>query len=246
MKLLKFFIPFLLIAFASCSDDDKVGNLDVNFQATYDGEELLMQTDYQYPSGGIVKFTRLSYYVDDFKLDMADKNLSGGIIKYFDFSDRSLSTDPIVTKGYTFENLEEGLYNDLSFDIGVNAADNAKTPADFDPSNPLSNSAEYWGGWKSYVFAKIEGVYTLANEEPILFSLHLGADEALMKYNIPLIMNVKEGNNKVNVTLDVKKVFGTDVIYDLKANPSLHSLTHKPYVLELARNFEKAISVTSN
>jgi hypothetical protein len=245
MKILKFILPLLVLGFMSCSDDDEKGDLSLVFNTQYDGQELLMQTDYTYPSGGNIKFSRVSYYLDDLTIDEGDNNLEGGVIRYLDFSDRSVASDPIVEKSYTFTDIEAGLYNDITFNVGVNSVDNAKTPADFDPSNPLSESAEYWGGWKSYVFAKFEGVYTPTTGDPIPFALHLGGDPALMNINLTKAINVKEDqSNKIEITLDVNKVFGSDKIYDIVANPSLHSVTHEPFVLELARNLEKSFSTT--
>ncbi len=239
---MKKFLLLLAVAigFASCSDDDKTADIDVNYKLLYGGEPLVMLQDYTYPTGETMQFNRFSFYLNDLSLKYKDEVKELMDIDYLNFTDKNINKEG-AEQGISFSYKDVDLEDleSLNFFIGVDAENNAKTPVDFPSSNVLSKTGEYWGGWKSYVFSKTEG-YININDEEVGFSLHIGGDEAYMGVEIPLA-NISEDTKEVNVLIDLKDYFGKDNVYNIEENPQLHSLDHKPQVLELVENMKSSI-----
>ncbi len=117
--------------------------------------------------------------------------------------------------------------------------DNAKVPADFSSDNVLSNAAEYWAGWKSYVFAKVEGFIDLDGDgdEETGFALHLGGDDAYRAVSISDKMALDESSTKLYIDIQLERLFmNNGVMYDIAANPQIHSPEQNPIVIVLSDN----------
>ena len=75
-----------------------------------------------------------------------------------------------------------GHYKGLSFNIGVNPAQNKTKPVDYSPSSPLGEGTHYWAGWNSYIFSKTEGVLNNGNS----FSFRDVYKRQIVNWLIPL------------------------------------------------------------
>lgn len=234
------------------SCDDKVsetGKVDINFKMTYDGAPLQLLKKYKYPDGKSMFFNRFSFMLSE--VEFASSNASTKVDQtlFVNLSD-SHSTEAGAKAGQniTLDGLKTGKYTSFKMCIGVPKSKNAKTPADFQPTDPLSQTAEYWAGWKSYIFARTEGFVDTNNDgiENQGFALHTGADEAYICFNSSINTEISDKPNKINVTFDLKKLFqnGTE-LYDIKTNPQIHSLSQAPLVKILATNLLSSLS-TSN
>ena len=117
-------------------------------------------------------------------------------------------------------------------------------PADHPSGNPLANSGEYWLAWNSYIFFKIEGYIDLdGDDEPETgVALHLGSDEVMRAFDL----QNNTGTNDVMIQIDLNKIFGTNPVYDIVANPQIHSLSQLPAILELAQNLGTAVEIQSS
>ncbi len=233
----------LAITLASCEKERNLG-FDINFKLQYDGKPLVMFQDYTYPTGEKMNFTRYSFYLTN----VAGINEIGTNqlldASYLNFTDQNIDLAG-AEKGITlsFKDLGDVNFDQILFMIGVDATNNAKTPADFNSSNPLSKTSEYWPGWESYVFTKTEGKIDFGNADLTPFALHTGGDEA----NITFLLNTAglgdDGKQTLEIIIDLKSTFGDTKIYDIKSSPNIHSASQKAEVLELANNLRTSLSM---
>ena len=127
----------------------------------------------------------------------------------------------------TFTDVPVGTYNALSYGVGIPANENAKAPKDFNPGDALSNSGEYWAGWKSYIFHKIEGKLDTDGDGTgeTNVALHIGSDIAYKtsEKSIDLLL-VKDETSTITIDIDMKKSMETDgVLFDLETIPQIHA-----------------------
>ncbi|NNE26105.1 MAG: hypothetical protein HKN09_04630 [Saprospiraceae bacterium] len=239
-RTLSVFIAFSLM-FISCGEEEQ--ELTLNFKLTYDGEPLVMFDNYTYPDGKTINFSRISFYISELEL------LSGGSstelvdVDYIDLTMSNIDEDK-SKDGYDYiiRNMDELNYDGIRFNIGLTPQMNATLPSEYDSSHPLALTSEYWVGWMSYIFAKIEGNMDFDGDGSLEqgIALHLGADAALRNIEI----NSLNSDNKINITLDLKDVFEQDSIYDIETTPRIHSLSHVNQTNELMDNMVKSIVVT--
>ena len=76
------------------------------------------------------------------------------------------------------------------------------------------------------------------------FALHTGSDDAYKCFEFPVNFKIASSSeNRVNVIIDVQKIFGSSKVYNIDANPQIHSLSQIGQALELAGNLKDAITV---
>lgn len=251
MKNLRF-LPLFFIVFLLSSCEDKLsdtGKLDINFKMTYDGVPLQLLKKYTYPDGKSLFFNRFSFMASEIELANASGSTKNDQTVFVNLTDsHSTEAGSKLGQTITIDGLKPGKYTTFKMCIGVPKSKNAKTPAYFQPTDPLSQVAEYWAGWKSYILARTEGFIDTNNDgiENQGFALHTGADEAYVCFNSTVNSDISEKESKININFDLKKLFqnGTS-IYDIKANPQIHSLSQAPQVKILANNLLSAISTNN-
>jgi hypothetical protein len=92
---------------------------------------------------------------------------------------------------------------------GVKPSDNGKNPADFPPSSPLYNDNEYWLGWKSYIFTKIEaqGDADINNQFDHFMIYHCGGNGVFKTFSFTQPIEVKSSAPALKVDFDLRKLF---------------------------------------
>lgn len=245
MKHLNFILfSLLMLGLASCKDDPDTaeGTVTFHFKAVYDEAPLPMFETRPFENGEFLEFTHLSMIISDLELL---RQGSAELLDDVEIVNLSFDNTTAAEGGYTLtiSGVPAGTYDGLRFGIGVPADVNAKKPADFPSSNPLSNTAFYWTPWSSYIFMKTEGrLDTLGNGTLDLgFALHTGSD-ALYRVsgtNIPLI--VSEGlNTNLDIVIDYKKVLQG---VDIKSNPQNHSPDDLTTISAIVNNLEIALTL---
>ncbi len=239
-------VSFLIMS--SCNDDAEPtgsGDLQINFKLVYDDDPLEMLKSYELPNGIRLNFNRVSFYVSDIKM-FGTEVVELGNNDYINLTNSHASQSSAI-QGFNFNTtLKEGNYNALSFLLGVSAEDNAMVPSDFTSDSDLSLNGEYWAGWESYVFVKIEGNLDLDEdgvyEEPM--ALHIGGDNALAEFQVTGDLRIDPIiTRQVPLTIDLYDMLTEGGVFDLEANPRIHSLDQEPIVIDLAQRFVNAISI---
>ena len=240
-------ILLALIIVTSCGDDES--NFDMTIKLSYDDAPLVMTNDYTYPDGRTIRFNRVSFFIS--KLNVSDGTES---VQLLDAQHVNLTQSHIdeerASEGYQVisNDVELASINSISFNIGLTADQNGQSPSDYPVDSDLSNSAEYWVGWESYVFAKIEGLIDLDNDgtPESTFALHLGSDEIMRTVDIENLSDSRDSYS-LNIDLDVKQIFndGTTT-YDIVETTNIHSLNQIAQANFLIKNLERALENSNN
>jgi hypothetical protein len=242
-------LTMILLSFSlGCEKENLTSeSVDLNIKLNYDGAPLVFLKDVSYPDGRTLLFNRLSFFISDVSLFQGSTAQKSEDVKMVNFnSSNGELSKALIGKNVSFSGFEEGDYSKISICIGVNNKNNEKTPADFKSNSDLSDQSEYWAGWNSYIFFRAEG-FLDANRDgtkELGFSLHTGSKDAYRCFEMPINLEVKKGGtNTVNLSMDVKKIFGSTKIFEIDKNPQLHSLTQLPQVIELSNNIQGAFKV---
>ena len=246
ISLVGFFI--LSLVFMSC-DKNETGDkdLNINFKLVYGGAPLVLLQDYAYPDGRALLFNRVSFYVSGVQLNSSSGTSTSSDVKMVNFNASNSSLAGALAGNIVkFNGFTEGNISKLKLCFGVDKTNNSKEPSNFKSGESLSDQSEYWAGWKSYIFMRLEGFLDAKRDgkKNLGFALHTGSDDAYTCLEFPVNFKI-EGNsvNTVNVLIDIKKVFGTSTTYNIDANPQIHSLSQLAQALELAGNLKTAVSV---
>ncbi len=232
-----------ILTFGSCDEDDKT-NVSLIFKLEYGGEPLVMFQDYAYPDGKTIQFTRFSFYLSDLTYRSSEDVQE---IEPVDFVNLTSSHTDLSSSmegfQYRTDKVDVSKIEEISFNMGLTESQNQSVPADYASGHPLARPGEYWVAWDSYIFAKIEGWIDLDNdgEAETGIALHLGSNEVMQEINLP----VSTTGGTIDIIFDLKSAFEGDQIYDIEANPQLHSLSQLPAATELARNLSNSIYTTT-
>ena len=245
-SLVGFFILGLTIL--SCDEENSENNdININFKLVYGGAPLVLLQDYSYPDGRTLLLNRVSFFVSGVSLGSVSGNSVSKEVKMVNFNSTNNSLPGALAGNIVkFSGFNEGDIAKLKFCIGVDPSNNSKQPSDFKNIENLSDQSEYWAGWKSYIFMRLEGFLdsNRDGQKDLGFALHTGSDEAYNCFEFPVNFKISSSSeNRVNVIIDIKKIFGSSKVYNIDANPQIHSLSQIGQVLELAGNLKDAVSV---
>jgi hypothetical protein len=203
----------LLTAFSACEDGGgdtlPQDNFTLTFKVTYDGQPLEKSKNYPYGDRTIL-FDKFNIYLSDITLLKGSEEVKLSDIEWVNFTPELAPDNKAVEVTYKY-GAPDGDYTGIRIGYGVSADLNAKSPADFPPSHPLYEESEYWSGWDSYIFAKVQGKYDLdgnGTPEANIF-YHCGSDavynSASMTQDIPV-----SGTGALVIEFDLKKLFTYD------------------------------------
>ncbi len=230
------------VLFSCNKEDDSVNTkLDLVFELRYDGEPLSgPQEWYEINDSVQMQFTKVSFYLSDFKLTSESATLSLVDVLHVSFL-QNTSGDAIQEKEQTLKfDVPSGNYSSLSLGLGLTPSQNASVPADHEPGSALSLTSEYWPAWESYIFEKIEGNYKVNDELQETVTLHVGGDETFRVLEWKDGLTLKGGENKrIIIPIDLKYILED---YPLTEAPRLHKLDQLPYMNMIADGFSDSMN----
>ncbi|MEQ1744763.1 MAG: MbnP family protein [Saprospiraceae bacterium] len=199
---------FALLTLSGCLDEPAASDVTITFKAVYDGQPLEKYKQYDYDTYR-VQFTRFNTFMANIGLISGNSVLALSDIGWVDFTPDSAPTDKAVDVSATFSGVPDGTYSGLHLGYGVPKALNALQPKDFAAGHPLSRENEFWLGWGSYIFNKIEGQVDLNNNGVFDGGLiyHCGSDAVYREYEFYLPITVGPGARNIVVEFDLKKLF---------------------------------------
>lgn len=231
----------ICILFASCGDDE-TSSVEVNFRLVNGGEPIAAFDRFEYPLGYNIFLTKFSFFISDLTLSRAD----GEQQVILDYGWVDLLTDQIDPatalegSSITIADIPAGDYTQLQINLGIDEATNAMSPADFATNHPLGNTGEYWEGWSSYIFNKIEGKIDSDDDGEFEknVALHIGSNDAFRtKLEARNISISADGNNTISFVIDLQDVMTVEgATFDINAMPQVHSEMALPRVLPLMDN----------
>ena len=241
MRGMVLFVMLALIFGCDTEDNNPLAKLELVFQLKYDGE-LLTGPNNMYELNDSVKmrFSKVSYYVSDFRLSDDGQTFPLLDILHISFL-QDINGDAIsaVEQKLSFE-IPTGNYESLSFGLGLTPAQNSTTPADHEAGSALSLSSEYWPSWNSYIYEKLEGSYQLNDGDNQSVALHVGGDETyrVLEWNNDL--SIAGGETKlINIPIDLKNILES---YPITESPVLHKLEQLPLMEMIADGFAESMN----
>lgn len=240
----RFLFAFCLFSFtliSSCHDlNDAATNVSLNIKLSYDGEALPAFETKDYGIKSRVFFTKYSFFLSDIVAIGKSGSEKLSDVLFVDLL-KDVNSRDLAEKGFSakLEQIPAGNYMGLRFHIGIRPELNKTKPAEYESANPLSNNAEYWVGWSSYIFNKLEG--KLDEDGDGLFetniALHLGSDMAFRTVDINQAFTLREGSDTITVELDLKKILTINgAFFDLMKTHQIHSIEQLPDGLGILDN----------
>ncbi|MBK6931585.1 MAG: hypothetical protein IPH12_12265 [Saprospirales bacterium] len=189
------------------TEPPKGATITITFKALYDGQPLEKYKNYDYDTYQ-VQFSRFNAFMADFALLDGNNAIKFGDIAWVDFTPDLAPSNMAVEVPVVFTNVPDGDYTGIRLGYGVPPALNAKQPKDFSAGHPLSRENEYWLGWGSYIFNKIEGQVDLDKNGSYDGSLiyHCGSNAVYRTYDFNVPLKIEPGAN-ITVEFDLKKLF---------------------------------------
>ncbi|NNC94476.1 MAG: hypothetical protein HKN92_02870 [Chitinophagales bacterium] len=198
--------------FSSCGGSEGETDLQINLNAKFENQDLVLQQAVNDPLGNQLRYTVFKFYLSDIVL-VKDDNTK------FEISDIELVD---FNTGSTFSieaDIEEGSYKALEFGLGVSPDLNAQDPSMFANDHPLSSFTNTFWTWTSkYRFALIEGdIDTSGNGSfPLSFIYHTGLDTLYTLKSMPLSLNATGGSVTIDLNVQADEIFfstGKEVDY---------------------------------
>ena len=225
----KIWLPTALLAVAfltGCKKEehpvtDAKTDFDITFRATYDGEQVRRYTNYSF-DGAPIQFTGYALFLSDITLLKGTEEIRLSEIEYVNFFPSNLTSDLSDAPVLTFEQVPEGEYTGIRLGFGVKPALNALNPGNFRPGEPLFNEFEYWAGWDSYIFSRIDGSYDPNSDGVFETTLvyHCGGDGVYREFTFEKPIHIHAGAADLGIDFDLKKMFvmPDGSLYDIVTN----------------------------
>lgn len=220
-------IPIALLSFAACQDDDPIDqtatvDVEIQFKGMFDGQPLIMQNEFMHPDGNLFRFVNFEFYVANLALltDL-DPSASDTELKEIDYVDLGFGNLADAEAGdiVLSSNIPVGTYKGLKIGVGVPSDINKTDPEDYGSNHVLSEQANYWDAWESYIFAKIDGASDINGDGDIVIggseseglSFHTGTDKVYTEITLTKDIEISvDGNTTMIIEVDLKDLFTLD------------------------------------
>ncbi len=207
----------LAVSFSACKDydggsgTDAGTDLNITFSTKYNGAQLEKGKNYDY-DGHPLNFTIHTLFLSDITLLKGSEEYVLSDIEFLDFLPNASSSNLSVMPQRTYKNVPEGEYTGIRIGYGVRPDYNIRRISDWPAGHPLANDLEYWAGWTSFIFAKIEGGGDADNNGTIEHYLiyHCGGDGVYKTFTFNQPISVKAGGKGLDVAIDLKNLFIQD------------------------------------
>lgn len=175
-------------------------SIQVKITHTFSSEILLKNHWYVSNHGDSIQFTKLKFYLTDFKILTKDG------------SEHSISDSNYLIDAFDEETLRIRLSkidykkdDILLFNIGVEKSMNTSgaLSGDLDPANGM-----FWSWQSGYINFKIEGISPSCNTRKNRFQFHIGGYQEPYATTRSTTVNLKNlKNNELNINLDISSFF---------------------------------------
>ena len=234
-------VTISLLIFNSCSTEDKVGAVELNFKLLYDGNPLVAGETYDYPLGFPFFVTKYSLFLSEIDISNTENNINLAEVLFLDLANVQFDA-ATAQQGATvrFGDIPEGDYTNLKISLGLPESLNSTNPSEYESESSLANTGEYWEGWESYIFHKLEGRMDINRDGEVEtgIALHIGSNDAYRTKQINKQIIVNDGETTVvDINIDLMEVLMVDgQAFDLIETPQVHHLGVLPKVLPIMDN----------
>jgi len=213
--------------------------IEVVFSATANNKSFNLNDSFELNTEGFnYTFSLFKFYISQFRL-IKDDN-SELLLKDIDMIDFRTDAPHLSFK----VNVPEGTYKEVKFGIGVDSITNAKDPASFPLTSPLSLAkGTYWGMAAQYRFFLMEGRLdtTMTDTAYIPFAVHTGTNTLYReKVFTKTLVFTKGDSKKITVDIDIDVLLST---INFKQNHVSHTIGSFETAEKVANNLAKSITL---
>ena len=256
-------ILLLVLGFAliSCTKEDEVicdiplpvapdsSLVTLEFNATTNSVPLELLKSFNDPLGRELQVEMLKFYVSNVYVHSGTTSTLVHEVALIILEDPN-----VLDTNDRFHKIEMqvpvGIYDKISFSIGLDPVQNKENPNDYTSEHPLSISQNtYWDSWTNYKFFMIEGKGDWDGDGFLtnIYGYHTGFDVCYREVSInTLIESSPDENAKdyINLTFEVNDVFfGQDTV-NMEIHPTWHGDTSTiETALILSDNLQNAIKL---
>ena len=261
-KIIFFLFVSTLFTFSSCDDDVVMvdtSSVKLNFKAAYSGEPLVFQNNgfqYDYPLGNKIKFSDLKFFIADVALLEEEGGAEAKLIdiQYVNFSENTTLEEAERPISFVLNDVPSGKYKALKIGIGVPADLNNENYSQYGADHPLRvNSGEFWAGWNSFIFMKINGTYDIDGDgigtgTDASLGHHLGGNQfyKVITLSKPITLDPDQ-EKELNIELDLEKLYenvtGENLDLSISDNWGTHDPSKVDVITFLTNNFHQAFTL---
>lgn len=201
------------LVFNACKDYDggpnvSVSDLTITYKSTYDGAQIEKAKNYNY-NGHPLYFTVHTLFLSDITLLKGSEEYVLSEAEFLDFLPNVSSTPLSVTPQRSYKSVPEGEYTGIRIGYGVKPANNDRPVSYWPAGHPLANDIEYWAGWKSFIFSKIEGAGDQNSDGNFDHYLvyHCGGNGVYKTFTFNQPISVQSGGKALTISFDLKNLF---------------------------------------
>ena len=233
----------LLLSYACKKNTDdagpaKTGTFVLKIDYKVDNKSLLFDSIiYTNAASNSYSISRLEYYLSGFVFESE----SGELISL----DKAIYRDARIPNAFLLNNIKQGNYKSLQFNIGLDANHNKNGAMESNPENLNMIWPDEMGG--GYHFAKIEGRFVHTDRTEKGFAMHLGTDKMLVLHNkIPVSFKINETTaDTLFLTMYVNEWFVNPITYNFSLQGN-YTMGNDSLMLMLKDNAKDIFKISGN
>jgi len=206
----KILVIVALVISISCSSDDEMGSLNINFTNSVGDESLVLLNAYDKNGNENFSVNELKYIISNIVLidNRGNEFVYPQKDSYFLINEEAAQSQNII-----LQNVNANNYTSIRFGVGV---DQSNYPLNgVDNFVPTAEENDMLWSWSAgYIFMKIEGSYSSEQTEDGTFRYHIGSHgqnldnyrEVSLDFLQPITVTASQ-TNEVNINFDVLKLF---------------------------------------
>jgi hypothetical protein len=226
---------------ACCVTPPKPGTLDMNFKAMYANKPLVINQVNDY-NGKKIIFERLQFFIayDPSNIEgvVGDNPPKATLVKLTGLTDTA-SANAGVSVDIPMSSRTS---SSINFGIGIPKTLNAILPKDFTFPDGMADSGNFWDGWQSYIFAKLEGKIDKDGDGVFEtgITLHTGGNEVFTQLKFAKTFTIKDATTtKINFELNINELVKN---IDLATVNSTHQIGSTAVMKVMMGNFPTALT----
>ncbi len=228
-----------LLAVQACSEKEPAatpeprgGELELKVNFLANGKPVNWESmEYVTSAGDSIQLDLIRHYLSNFEFHSPET----GWMKVEKYA--LVEYDIASTQTLSFKEMPFGQYDSVRFYLGLDSAINHDIDH-FGKLDPAYNMLWTWN--TGYIFIKYEGKFKNSNDVIIPFGYHIGGDNYLMTYELPIsgskTLNVSNTKANINLNFELMELFDNPHLIKLNEVPAVSHTMDEPSFTFLLRD----------